>query len=108
MPAGAAASAEADSTRRQVKVVMDNNEGIGADFKLIYQPTYRLAAEVHMSLGPGDYYLAAGDLTGAGAGLALFFIQAYALRPGEVPQAHEADVMAVMGVSPPRVTQTND
>jgi len=61
-----------------------------------------------MSLGPGDYYLAAGDLTGAGAGLALFFIQAYALRPGEVPQAHEADVMAVMGVSPPRVTQTND
>ncbi|GAH83153.1 unnamed protein product, partial [marine sediment metagenome] len=48
-------------------------------------------------------HLAAGDLTGASSGFALFFIKWYALRLGKMVEAHKADIMAVMGINTPRI-----
>ncbi|MBA7678807.1 hypothetical protein ES703_87085 [subsurface metagenome] len=39
-----AAPTQANFTRRKVKVVMNDNEVVEADIKLVHQPNYRLTA----------------------------------------------------------------
>ncbi|MBA7678806.1 hypothetical protein ES703_87084 [subsurface metagenome] len=61
-----------------------------------------------MGLRSGHYQLVASNLTCASPGLTLLFVKTNALCPGEVTDAHKADVMAVMGINSPRIAQAYD
>ena len=56
--------------------------------------------------GPDVY--AGGYFTGAGAGLPLFFGKLYAQPLGEVVETHKANVVAIVGVDAPRITQSDN
>ena len=63
-----------------------------------------MSAQVHIGLGFSHYYLIAGYLTGANSGFSLLFIKSDAMCPGKMVEASKADIMAVIGVAPPRIT----
>jgi hypothetical protein len=105
MPTRATTLAEAELTQGEVKVIMNNQKVVKVDIKFLYQSTNCLPAQVHIGLGSGYYHPAAGYFTSANSGFPLFFIKSYALRPGKMVEAHKADIMAIISVTPPRITQ---
>ncbi len=105
VPARAATLANTDFTQSEVKVVMNDKEIIKVDIEFFNQPADRLTAPVHKSLGLGDYYFIAGHHTHANSCLTLLFVKAEAVRPGKMIEADKADIMTVISVAPPRITQ---
>jgi len=63
-----------------------------------------LTAQVHIGLRSGNRYFIAGYLARAGSGFALLFIETYTMCFGKIVEAHEAHIMVVVGITPPRVT----
>ena len=66
--------------------------------RLFVSAVDRIAAGVHKSLRPGQHHPLAADIADAGAGVPLLAVEADALRPGQVADTHETDVVAVAGV----------
>ena len=85
---------------------MNDDEVIEADIEFFYQQANRAAAQVHIALGLSYYPLAASYFTCADTGPPLFFIKTDTLPAGTVAQADKACIVAVMGITPSRITQS--
>ena len=108
VPAGATTLADAYLTHGEVKVVLNDQEVIETNVKSLYQAAYCLSTQVHKGLGSGQHYLSASYLTDASSGFPLLSIKWYALRPGKVIKAHKPHIVAVVGITPPRITQADN
>ena len=74
---------------------------------LMDQASYSLATEIHERAGFGQQQLLAPYFADAYSGLALSSVKADGVKPGEVIQALEANIVAVMGISLAGISQTN-
>ena len=108
MSAGTATLAEADFTHRQVEVVVYHRKVGEVDSELPHQLANCFAAEVHVSLRSRHHQFHPVRPSAARPGLSLFLFQPDTLGFREVVEAHEADVVAIVGVNSPRVTQSDD
>jgi len=69
----------------------------------MHQASHGAAAEVHKCPGLGQQQLLAPYFANAYSGPALPSVEANRMKPGEVIQAPEASIMAIMGVNPARI-----
>ena len=67
---------------------------------LMHQASHTFAAEIHECPWPGQQQLLAADLADANSGMALSVPEADRMKPREVVQALEANVVAIPGISP--------
>ena len=74
---------------------------------LMYQASHGVATEIHKRPGLGQQQLLAFYFSEAYSSPALPVVKVNRMKPGEVIQAPEADVMAIMGINPAWVPQTN-
>jgi hypothetical protein len=74
---------------------------------LAHQASQGFAAQIHKCARPGQEQLFATYFAGAYSGLALSSVKVDRMKPGEVIQALEANIMTVVGVTLAGVTQTN-
>jgi hypothetical protein len=73
----------------------------------MHQASYGLATEIHERAGLGQQQLLTPYLANAYFGVALPVIKGDRMKPGEVIQALEANVVAIAGIVLAGVAQTN-
>jgi len=73
----------------------------------MHQASYGVAAEIHECPGLGQQQPLASYFANAYSSPALPAVKADRMKPGEVIQAPEASIVAVMGISLTGVPQTN-
>ena len=66
---------------------------------LMYQANYRFATEIHKHPGLGQQQFPASYFASAYSSPALPVVEANRMKPGEVIQAPEASIVAIMGIS---------
>ncbi len=74
---------------------------------LMHQASHGFATEIHECPGLGQQQLLAPYFANACSSPALPVVKADRMKPGEVIQALEASIMAVMGISLAGIPQTN-
>jgi len=74
---------------------------------LTHEASYRFATEIHKRPGLGQQQFLASYFANAYSSLALPSVEANRMKPGEVIQAPEANIVAIMSISLTRVAQTN-
>ena len=74
---------------------------------LMHQASYGLATEIHKCARPGQQQLLAPYFANAYFGVALPVIKGDRMKPGEVIQALEADIVAIAHISLAGIAQTN-
>src|SRR3954454_24187656 len=107
----AAAALEADSRERQVELVVHHDEVSGRDGVVVEQAADGATGLVHVGHGPGQHDAAAGQPAFADQRPCPLALPRGELDPGAVGQLvehHGADVVAVAGISRPRVAQADD
>ncbi len=73
----------------------------------MHQASYGFATEIHECAGLGQHQLLTSYLADAYFSLALLVVEADRMKSGEVIQALEADVVAVLSISLAGIAQTN-
>jgi hypothetical protein len=73
----------------------------------VHQASYGLATEIHERAGLGQQQLLTSYFADAYSGLALPAVKANRVKPGEVIQAPETDIVAIVGIGFAGITQTN-
>ena len=73
----------------------------------MYQASHRVAAQINKCPGLGQQQPLAPYFANAYSGPALPVVEANRMKPGEVVQAPEASIMAIMGISLAGVSQTD-
>jgi len=73
----------------------------------MHQASHGFAAEIHKRPRFGQQQLLALHFAKAHSSPALSVVKADGVKPGEVIQASEADIMAIVGISLTGVPQTN-
>src|SRR4051794_7312205 len=107
----APAALEADSGERQVELVVHHDEVSGRDGVVVEQAADGATGLVHVGHGPGQHDAAAGQPAFADQRPCPLALPRGELDPGAVGQLvehHGADVVAVAGISRPRVAQADD
>ena len=66
---------------------------------LMHQANHRVAAEIYKCPGLGQQQLFAPYFADAYSSPALPMVKANGMKPGEIIQASEASIMAIMGIS---------
>jgi hypothetical protein len=74
---------------------------------LMHQASHGFAAEIYKRPGLGQQQFLASYFVNAYSSLALSSVKANRMKPGEVIQALEASIVAIMGISLAGVPQTN-
>jgi hypothetical protein len=74
---------------------------------LTHQASHGFAAEIHESPGLGQQQFLASYFVNAYSSPALSSVKANRMKPGEVIEALEASIVAIMGISLARIPQTN-
>jgi hypothetical protein len=74
---------------------------------LICQASYGFATEIHKCPGLSQQQLLASYFASAYSSLALPVVKANRMKPGEVIQTPEADIVAIVGISLAGISQTN-
>jgi hypothetical protein len=74
---------------------------------LMHQASHGVATEIHKRPGLSQQQFFASYFANAYSSLALPVVKADGMKPGEVIQAPEANIMAIVGISLTRVPQTN-
>jgi hypothetical protein len=74
---------------------------------LVHQAGQGFAAQIHKCAWPGQQQLPAPYFADAYSGLALSVVKADGMKPGEVIQALEANIMTIAGISLAGIPQTN-
>jgi hypothetical protein len=74
---------------------------------LVHQAGQRFAAQIHKCAWPGQQQLLAPYFADAYSGLALPSVKVNRMKPGEVIQALEANIVAVTGITFAGIPQTN-
>jgi hypothetical protein len=98
---------QANFAQGQVEVIVYYQEIAQRDVMLMNQASHGFATEIHKRPGLGQQQLLASYFANAYPGLALPSVKANRMKPGEVIQTPEANIMAIMGISLAGVTQTN-
>jgi hypothetical protein len=98
---------EANFAQGQVEVIVYHEEVAQRDFMLVHQASYRFTAEIHKRPRLGQQQLLAPYFSEAYSSPALPVVKADRMKPGEVIQAPEASIVAIMGISLAGITQTN-
>jgi hypothetical protein len=75
---------------------------------LTHQASHRVAAEIHKCPRLGQQQLPAHYFADAYSSPALPVVKADRMKPGEVIQAPEANIVAIVGINPAGIPQTND
>jgi hypothetical protein len=107
VPSRASALAQANFAQGQIEVIVYYQQVAQRDVMLIHQASYGFAAEIHKRPGPGQHQLPTLYFANAYSGPALPAVKVDRVKSGEVIQAPEANIMAIMGISLPGVPQTN-
>jgi hypothetical protein len=95
---------EADFAQRQIEVIIYYQEVAQRDVMLMHQASHGVAAEINKCPGLGQQQLLAPHFADAYSSPALPPVKADGVKPGEVIQAAEAYIMAIMGISLAGVT----
>jgi hypothetical protein len=103
----APALAEADFARWQIEVIIYYQEVAQRDVMLTHQASHGFAAKIHKCPRLGQQQLLAPYFSNAYPSPALPVVKANRMKPGEVIQAPEASIVAVMGISLTGIPQTN-
>jgi hypothetical protein len=74
---------------------------------LTHQASYGFAAEIHKCPWLGQQQLSASYFADTYSSPALPVVKANRMKPGEVIQALEANIVAIMGISLAGIPQTN-
>ena len=74
---------------------------------LLHEASYGFAAEIHKSPGLGQQQLLILYFGNTYSSPALPSVEANRMKPGEVIQAQEANIVAVTGISLAGIAQTN-
>jgi hypothetical protein len=73
----------------------------------MHQASHGFAAEIHKRPGLGQQQFLASYFVNAYSSPALPVVKANRMKPGEVIQAQEANIVAVTGISLAGIAQTN-
>jgi hypothetical protein len=103
----APALAEADFAQWQIEVIIYYQEVAQRDVMLTHQASHGVAAEIHKCPRLGQQQLPASHFSNAYPSPALPVVKTDRMKPGEVIQATEASIVAVMGVGLAGIAQTN-
>ena len=74
---------------------------------LAHQASQGFAAQIHKCARPGQEQLLISYLADAYSGLALSVVKADRMKPGEVIQALEANIMTIASIGLAGIAQTN-
>ncbi len=103
----ASALAQANFARGQIEVIVYYQEVAQRDVVLTHQAIHGVAAEIHKCPGLGQQQLLAPYFANAYPSPALPVVKTDRMKPGEVMQAPEASIVAIMGIGLAGIPQTN-
>jgi len=103
----ASAPPQANFAQGQIEVIVYYQEVAQRNVMLTHQASHGVAAEIHKCPGLGQQQLLAPYFSKAYSSPALPSVEADGMNPGEVIKAPKADIVAITGISPAGVTQTN-
>ena len=103
----ASALPQADFAQRQIEVIVYHQEVAQRNVMLSHQASHGFAAEIHKCPGLGQQQLLAPYFADACFSPALPVVKGNRMKPGEVIQALEANIVAIMGISLAGVAQAN-
>ena len=107
MSSRAPALPQANFAQGQIEVIVYYQEVAERNVMLMHQASHGVAAEIHKRPWFGQQQLLAPYFTQAYSSLALPSVKANRMKPGEVIEALEANIMAIVGISLTGVPQTN-
>jgi hypothetical protein len=99
--------AQADFAQGQIEVIIYYQKVAQRDVMLMHEASHGFAAEIHKRPRLGQQQLFAPYLSKAYFSLALPVVKADRMKPGQVIQAVEANIVAIMGVGLTGISQTN-
>ena len=98
---------QANFAQRQIEVIIDYQEVAQRNVMLTHQASHGVAAEIHKCPGLCQQQLFTSYFANAYPSPALPVVKANRMKPGEVIQAPEASIVAIMGISLTGIPQTN-
>jgi hypothetical protein len=98
---------QANFAQGQIEVIVYYQEAAQGNAMLMHQASHGVAAEIHKCPGLGQQQLLAFYFSEAHSSPALPVVKSNMMKPGEIIQAPEASIMAIMGVSLAGIPQTN-
>jgi len=107
VPSRASTLPQANLAYGQIEVIIYYQEVAQRDVMLMHQASHGVATEIHECHWLGQQQLPASYFGSAYSSPALPMVKVNRMKPGEVIQAPEANVMAIMGISLAGVPQTN-
>jgi hypothetical protein len=99
--------AQANLAQGQIEVIVYYQKVAQWNVMLMYQASHGFATEIHKCPGLGQQQLLASYFADAYFSPALPVVKADGVKPGEVIQAAEASIVAIMGISLAGIPQTN-
>jgi len=103
----ASALAQANFAQWQIEVIVYYQEVAQRNLMLMHQASHGVTTEIHKCPGLGQQYFLATYFANAYSSPALPVVKANRMKPGEVIQAPEASIMAIMGIGLTGIPQTN-
>ena len=103
----ASALPQANFAQGQVEVIIYYQEAAQSDVMPAHQASHGFATEIHKCPGLGQQQLLAPYFADACFSPALSVVKWNRMKPGEVIQAQEADIVAIASISLARVAQAN-
>ncbi|MCJ7422965.1 hypothetical protein MUP01_01675, partial [Candidatus Bathyarchaeota archaeon] len=91
----------------QIEVIVYYQEIAQRSVVLMHEASYGFTTEIHKCPWLGQQQLLTPCFSKAYSSPALPVVKVNGMKPGEVIQAQEAHIMAIMGIGLTRVTQTN-
>jgi hypothetical protein len=91
--------AQADLAQGQIEVIVYYKEVAQRNVVSMYQASHGFAAEIHKCPRPGQHQLLTAYFANPYSSLALPVVKVDGMKPGEVIQALEANIMAIAGIS---------
>ena len=107
MPRRASTLPQADFAQWQIEVIVYYQEVAQRDVMLTHQASHGVAAEIYERPGLGQQQFLAFYFSEAYSSPALPSVEVDGAKPGEVIQAPEANIVAVMGISLAGIAQPN-
>jgi hypothetical protein len=94
---------QANFAQRQIEVIIDYQEVAQRDVMLTHQASHGFATAIHKGPGLGQQQFLASYFAKAYSSPALPVVKANRMKPGEVIQAPEASIMAIMSINLARI-----
>jgi len=106
VPSRASALPQANLAQGQIEVIVYYQEVAQRNVMLMHQASHGVATEIHKCPGLGKQQFIIPYFSEAYFRPALAVVKANRMKPGEVIQTPEANIVAIMGISLARVAQT--